>query len=140
MAYQFHFVSPSKLFYIRKEVVTFWEQSDLSWRIPPMCWKYCLLRFWDNFETFMFRICVYLSLTHSKLTPSYKLSWIWNLLLSPTTWVRFLFKFWMYFRKNQIINTIIKFSFATKFLFALFLYQKLFCMTYIHFFSKKNRF
>ena len=55
-AYQFHFVSPSKLFYIRKEVVRFWEQSDLSWKIPLMCWKYCLLCSWDKFETKMLRV------------------------------------------------------------------------------------
>ena len=45
--YHLHFVSPSlKLFYICNEAVWFWEQSDLSWKIPPMCWEYSLLLSW----------------------------------------------------------------------------------------------
>ena len=70
-AYQLHFVSPSlKLFYIWKEAVWFWEQSDLSLKIPSLCWKYSLLLFWNKFETNVFRIDAYLSLTHSESTSS----------------------------------------------------------------------
>ena len=71
LVYQLHFVSPSlKLFYTCNEAVWFWEQSHLSWKVPPFYWKYSLLPSWDKFETNMLRICAYLFLTHSKLTPS----------------------------------------------------------------------
>ena len=43
-------------------------------------------------------------------------------------------------RKAKLLLLIQKFSFSTKFLFDLFLNEKLFCMTYIHFLLKKNRF
>ena len=91
-ACQHHFVSPNlKLFYICNEAVWFWEQSYLSWKFPRMCWKYSLLPSWNKFEINMLRIRVYLFLTHSKLTPmNHRFSWLWNILLSPATGVRFL--------------------------------------------------
>ena len=60
-----------KLFYICNEAIWFWEQSNLSRKIPPMWCKYSLLPFWDKFETNILRICAHLSLTNSKLIPSY---------------------------------------------------------------------
>ena len=50
-AYWLHFVSPSlKLLYICNEAVWFWELSDLSRKLPSLCWKYCLLPSWDKFK------------------------------------------------------------------------------------------
>ena len=45
--YQLYFASPSlKFFYICNEAVWFWEQSDLSQKIPPLCRKYSRLPSW----------------------------------------------------------------------------------------------
>ena len=82
-AYQLQFVSPNlKFFYICNQAVWFWEQSYLSWKIPPMCWKYSLLPSWNKLKQICLgsvRICPW----HIPNQPLHRLSWLWNLLLSP---------------------------------------------------------